>query len=152
MLINEQRPGKVVGTERTEPAAVQEGPTSAAARMLELAAVTADRLVADAQAEADSLVSAAQARAHEINASSRDEADRVAAELARSRAEQVADLDRARDSALTGLAEERAALEAQVDTLRQMERDHRSQLRLHLTEQLSMLDATVAPPLAAVAD
>ena len=84
----------------TEPKliAVQETPTSAAARMLELASVTADRLVADAETEAESLVTAAQ-----------------------------------------------------VVKLRQMESVTRNQLRLHPTEQLSMLDATPPGPPAGFA-
>lgn len=152
MLDIEQFANDATGTDPTEQTAVEEPPTSAAARMLELAAVTADQLVADARAEAESLVTRAQATAAEIAESSRSEADRVTAELTRTREEQVADLDRQRATALAGLAEERAALEAQVDTLRQLESDHRDRLRHHLTEQLSMLDSTTAPPLAAVAD
>ena len=140
-----------VTTEPTEPI-TEEAPTSAAARMLELAAVTADRLVADAETEAQSLVTGAQAKAEGILEASRNEAEHVAAELARAKAEQVADLDRERAMALAGLADEKAALEAQVATLRQMESDHRSWLRAHLTEQLSMLDEGPPQPLAAVAD
>ena len=149
----EQFSGNAMRPEPTELTAVEEAPTTAAARMLELAAVTADRLVADAQAEAESLVTTAQTRADEIAGSSRAAADQAAAELARTRAEQAADLDRERDMALAGLADEKAFLEEQVETLRQLESDHRGQLRRHLTEQLSMLDATSAePPLTAVAD
>lgn len=135
--------------DQVEPTAVPEAPTSAAARMLELAAVTADRLVADAEAEAESLVTTARARADVILQTGRNEAEQVAAELARTKAEQTAELDRERARALAGLAEGKAALEEQVAALRQMESDHRSQLRLHLTEQLSMLDATEPEPAVA---
>jgi cell division septum initiation protein DivIVA len=132
-----------VDTEPTEPITVEETPTSAAARMLELAAVTADRLVTDAETEAESLVTVAQARADAILEASRNEADQVAAELARTKEEQAAELDRERATALAGLSDEKAALEAQIATLRQVESDHRSQMRHHITEQLSALDATL---------
>ena len=135
----------------TEPSAVQETPSSAAARMLELAAVTADRLVTEAEAEAESLVTKAQSRAEAIVETSRDEADRVAAELARTREEQAAELDRERATALDGLTEEKAALEAQIASLRQLESDHRSQMRRHLTEHLSMLDTALPEPPVAIA-
>ncbi len=123
-----------------DPVAVQEAPTSAAARMLELAALTADRLVTDAEAEAESLVTRAQATAEEIVGTSRDEADRAAAELARRREEQAADLDRERATTLSGLADEKANLESQIATLRQLASEHRDQMRHHLPEQLTLLD------------
>jgi cell division septum initiation protein DivIVA len=140
-----------VDTEPTEPITVQESPTSAAARMLELAALTADRLVADAETEAESVVTTARARADAILAASRTEAHQVAAELARRRDEQTAELDRERATALAGLADEKAALQARIATLRQMQSDYRSQMRHYLTEQLSLLDATLIEPPAAVA-
>ena len=133
------------------PPVDDETPWTAAARMLDLATTTADQLVADAETQAESLVSTAQARADEILGASRNEADRVTAELERARAEQTADLDRERTSALTGLAEEKAALEEQIATLRAMEGDYREQMRHRLTEQLSLLDATLPEPPAAVA-
>lgn len=140
-----------VDAEQTDPITVQESSTTAAARMLELAAVTADRLVVDAEKEAESLVTAARASADAILESSRAEAHRVAAELVRIKEQQTAELDRERATALAGLADEKAALEARNATLRQMQSDHRRQMRDHLTEQLSLLDATVPEPPAAVA-
>ena len=141
-----------VDTEPTDPTNVQESPTSAAARMLELAAATADRLVADAETEAESLVTTARATADAILETSRTEALQVAAQLARSRAEQVAELDRERATALAGLADEKAALEARIATLRRMQSDHRSQIRDHLTEQLSLLDTAIPEPPPTVTD
>jgi len=44
---------------------------------------------------------------------------------------------------LAELADQKAALEAQIATLRQLQTDHRTQLRDHLREQLSLLDAAV---------
>jgi vacuolar-type H+-ATPase subunit H len=139
-----------VDTEQTDPITAPESSTSAAARMLELAAVTADRLVVNAETEAESLVTAARASADAILESSRTEAQRVAAELARSKEQQTADLDRERATALAGLADEKAALEARNATLRQMQIDHRRQMRDHLTKQLSLLDATLPEAPAAV--
>ncbi len=57
---------------------------------------------------------------------SRTEADRVAAELVRDKKEQAAELDRERATALAGLADEKAALEASIARLRQVQSDHRS--------------------------
>jgi len=142
--------GDVV-TEPIEPTTVEESPTDPAARMLELAAGTADQLVADARSEAESLVATAQAEADTILEASRTEADRVAAELVRHKKEQAAELDRERVTTLTGLADEKAALEASIARLRQVQSDHRSQMRQHLTEQLSLLDATLPEPTTAVA-
>jgi cell division septum initiation protein DivIVA len=139
-----------VDTEQTDPIMVQESSTSAAARMLELAAVTADRLVVNAETEAESLVTAARASADAILESSRAEAHRVAAELARSKEQQTAEHDRERATALAGLADAKAALEARNAPLRQMQSDHRRQMRDHLTKQLSLLDATVPETPAAV--
>lgn len=126
------------------PIAAQETPTSAVERMLELAGLTADRLVNDAGTEAESLVSAAQAKADAILEASRNEADRVAAELASRETEQAATLDRERVTALAALSDEKANLETQIATLREMDRRHRSQMRHLLTEQLSVLDATLS--------
>jgi cell division septum initiation protein DivIVA len=56
-------------TDSTEPAAPAEAEENAAspvARMLELAAETADQLIADAQEQAESLVAAARATADEV--------------------------------------------------------------------------------------
>lgn len=98
---------------------------SAAARMLEVAAVTADRLVADAEKEAESLLAAAQAEAEEIAEAGRNESARV----------------------LGRLADEKAELEAHIATLHQMEAEQRHQMRSHLTEHLALLDAaTFEPP------
>jgi cell division septum initiation protein DivIVA len=137
-------------TGQTDPIKVQESPTSAAARTLELAALTADRLMVDAETEAESMVTAARASAEAILESSRAEADRVAAELARLKEQQTAELDRERATTVAALADERAALEARNATLRQMQSELRRQMRDYLTEQLSLLDATVPEPRAAV--
>lgn len=103
---------------------------SASARMLEVAALTADRLVADAEKEAEGLLATAQAAADEIAEASRNERALV--------------LDR--------LAEEKAELEAQIATLREMEAEQRRQMRSHLTDHLALLDATTFEPPTGDAD
>ena len=123
----------------TEPIVETESPVLASARVLEVATFTADQLVADAQAQADALVADAQAEADALRAASREDADRAAGELSRLRDEQTAHLDRERAAALTGLAEQKVTLEAQVEALREQEIDYRSQLRHQLTEHLALL-------------
>lgn len=91
-------------------------PTGDAARMLELAGITADLLVTDAQTEAESLVTVAQARADAILEATLAEASLVAAELTRTREEQGAELDRERATTLAELRDEKAALETQIST------------------------------------
>ena len=129
--------------DHTEPITQQDVPLDAAARMLELAAKTADQLIAGAQTEAESLVKTAQAEADAITRASRNEAQLVEAELSRSRHEQADKLDGERATALAGLAEEKSAFEEQIATLRQLRNDHRSEMRSHLTQQLALLDATM---------
>ena len=119
---DEQAPVDEVETDSAEPTTAPESQTDAAARMLELAAGTADQLVTDAQSEAESLVTTAQAKADAILEASRTKAEQVAAELARDKSEQAAELDRERASALSGLADEKAALEASIASLRQAKR------------------------------
>lgn len=77
--------GEVDAEGATGPAIASELPAGAAARMLELAGITADRLVTDAQTEAESLVSVAQGRADAILEATRAESHQVAAELARTK-------------------------------------------------------------------
>jgi cell division septum initiation protein DivIVA len=133
--------GDAMATEPNAPTTVSGGSTSPA-RLLEVAAMTADKLVADAKTEAESLVSAARAEADAIAAASRTEAQQTAAELARAKEQQTADLSRERATALAGLAAEKASLEEQITTLRRLQSDHREEMRDHLKKQLSLLDAT----------
>lgn len=108
------------------PTAVPESPTSAAARMLEVAAATAEEIVAVAQAHAEAILEASRQEAHEAEV----------------------ELDRERTTALAGLAEEKAELESQITTLRSLHDDHRSQRRRHLTQQLELLDHAGPEPTA----
>jgi cell division septum initiation protein DivIVA len=138
-MVNFNGPDESGTPSRAEDGSAHESPTSPA-RLLEIAAVTADRLVADAKTEAESLVSAARNEAEAVLEASRSEARRVEAELVRTKEQQTAELERERASALSGLAGEKAALEERIATLREMQSDHRRQLRDHLQEQLSLLD------------
>jgi cell division septum initiation protein DivIVA len=124
----------------------------AAARLLEVAAVTADQLVADAKAEAGSLMSAAHAKAEELITDSRSEAERVTAELARGKEQQAAELDQHRTTVLAEVADRKAALEAKVETLRHLESENRNRLRYHFAEQLAQLEDDTPAVLRAVAD
>jgi cell division septum initiation protein DivIVA len=132
----------------TEPrqTAGQETPTHAAARMLEVAAVTAETLVSDAEHEAAALVKDAQEKADAILRASRTESDRVAGALARTKQEQTAELERERVTTLGDLNEKKAAIESQITQLREMESLHRDQLRRALTEQLTRLDSSLPGP------
>jgi len=118
------------GAERGDPDGNPQESPVAAARLLEMASVTADQLVADARAEADSLMSAADAEAERLITAGRSEAARVSAEF----------------------ADVRAALEARVETLRHLESEHRNRLRCHFAEQLAQLEDDTPAPLRAVAD
>jgi cell division septum initiation protein DivIVA len=124
-----------VETEPSHPATADESPTSRAARMLELAAGTADQLISDAETEAEAIV-----------ATSRNDAARAEAELVRTREEQTAELERERSTALAGLAEEKAALEEQIAQLRRTESDYRDRMRHQLNEQLSLLETSQSEP------
>lgn len=99
-------------------APVQESPTGAAARMLEVAAATAEEIVAIAQAHAEAILEASRQQALEA----------------------AAELDRERTTTLAGLAEEKAELEARITTLRSLHDDHRSRMRRQLTQQLDLLE------------
>jgi cell division septum initiation protein DivIVA len=121
-----------VNTDSTDvpgPAAVVESPTGAAARMLEVAAVTAEEIVSIAQAHAEAILEASRQEANEAEA----------------------ELDRKRTTTLAGLADEKAELESQITTLRSLHDDHRSQMRRHLTQQLELLDHTASESSAAEA-
>ena len=125
--------------------------SSAAARLLEMAANNADQLVAEAKAEASALVSAAhadadrqmtasQAEADQLLAAARDEAKRVTDEVELHRAEQTEELGRLRATALADLADEKAHLATSVERLRELERDLVGRMRTYLTEELEHLE------------
>ena len=107
---------------REEPAPRAEEGQEAALRTLLLAQKTADEAVAQARAEAEQIVSEARQRA---------------ADLERQAHEQHA-------ARLSSLSSEREQLEAQVESLRTFEREHRERLRSYLEGQLREV-STAAP-------
>jgi cell division septum initiation protein DivIVA len=120
-------------------------PAAAAGRLLETAALTADQLVADAKAEAESLLSAARAEAADLLTTSRAEAECVTAEAARQVEQQAAEVEEYRSRVLTDVAGTKARLEAQIEVLRQLEREQRNHLRGYFAECLAQLDEAAAP-------
>jgi hypothetical protein len=103
-------PRAVDGTETEHVGETEHEGETGPARILALAATTAEQLVADATSEAESIVAAARTSA---------------------------------DAALAELADEKAGLETQIAALRQLQDDHRTQMRQHLSEQLSLLDTAL---------
>jgi cell division septum initiation protein DivIVA len=98
--------------------AAEQGGSTAATRVLELATVSADQLVAEAGEQAEEMVVAARTRADEL----------------------VAAAQQQRDALLAELADRRAELEARNDALAVQEAEHRARLREHFAEQLALLD------------
>jgi cell division septum initiation protein DivIVA len=93
--------------------------SSAAARLLEIAARNADQLLTEAQAEADEMRASAREEADELLTQARTEAERVRSELELSRTE-------AND---------------EIAGLRETEQTHRDQMRDHLHEMLAKVEA-----------
>ena len=92
--------------------------SSAAARLLEIAARNADQLLTEAQAEADGMRASAREEADELLTEARAEAERVRADLEQSRNE-------AND---------------EIATLRETGQSHRDQMREHLHEMLAKVE------------
>ena len=113
------------------PGAVQG--SQAAARLLEIAGRNAEELLSGATADAEATVATARAEADQVTAAARTEAERVRAE-----AEQHS------TTVLSELAERRAALEAEIARLEQLESEHRAAMRTFFTEQLEHLEPTPA--------
>jgi FtsZ-binding cell division protein ZapB len=126
--------------------------SDAAARLLELAVNNADQLMAETKAEAAALVATAHAEADQLTASARvgaeqvtldahSEARRVREDVEQFRAGQAAELLAERDAQLTHIAEEKAALEAAVRHLQELEHAYQERMRSFLASQLDQLDA-----------
>lgn len=110
-----------------------------AVRLLEIATVNAEQLVSEAKHEAVSLVATARAAADQLAATSRDEAERIATELAEQKQEQEHELQLHRSTVLGELAGKRAELQAQIETLDELEQENRSRLHDYFTEQIARL-------------
>ena len=115
-----------------------------AASLVATARADADRLTAASQAEADRLTTSARAEADQILAAAREEAERVHADLEQRRVQETADLDRHRTTVMTEVTERKAALEAEVSRLQQLEQDHRDRMRSYLNQQLEQLEPATA--------
>ena len=114
--------------------------SSAAARLLEIAARNAEELVAEATEKAEQLLGAARSEAEQLGTRARAEADEVEAE-ARRRSEQLdQETGERRTQLFADLERERDRLSGEVDTLRSFEREYRSRLRAYFSQQLQSLD------------
>ena len=107
--------------------------------MVATAHADADQLTAASQAEADQLTSSARAEADQLLAAARTEAQRVADEVEQHRTSRPRSSSAPAD-ALADVAEAKATLEAQVDHLQQLEREHVERMRTYLTGQLDQLE------------
>jgi hypothetical protein len=113
----------------------------------------ADRTLAEARAKAEEMAKIAQNNAESV----RREADKTLAD-ARARADEIGKAAQASAEALDREAEQRyqnvvgslepkrAALQQQIDTLKQFERDYRSKLRKFMESQLRVLGNDDVPP------
>ncbi len=110
---------------------VQVGSSSdSAARVLALAQQTADQAIAEARGEANKIVGDARSKAEAIEREARNKADAL-----------ERDAQDKHRSIIGVLETQRNALEAQLDQLRQFEREYRSRLKSFLEGQLRQLDA-----------
>lgn len=150
-----------------EPAApaVESGPGAPglqAARLLGLAAETAERLTGDAAAEAEATRSAAKAESDRLLAAAQAEADKLLTDAhsrsdamvteaaakaealdrdSRVRAEALdRDAQQKYTQALDRLTTERSTLERKIDDLRVYEREYRSRLKSWISDQLVQLE------------
>lgn len=125
--------------------------SQAAARLLELAANSADELMTETKADAAALVATAHADADQVTASARTEARQAMAdahnearrereEVEQFRAQQTTQLEQHRDVELSDVAEQKAGLEAAVLHLEQVERAYLKRMRSFLAEQMDQLD------------
>ncbi|HZE65191.1 MAG TPA: DivIVA domain-containing protein [Sporichthyaceae bacterium] len=115
-----------------EPPPVYEPSAGAdsAARVLALAQQTADQAIAEARGEANKIVGDARSRAEAIEREARNKADAL-----------ERDAQDKHRSIIGVLETQRNALEAQLDQLRQFEREYRSRLKSFLEGQLRQLEA-----------
>ena len=138
------------------------------AKVLGMAQEIADRLTGEAKAEADRMLSQARTTAQQLLAEARAKADDMANE-ARSRSQAMLDdartraetLDRqAQEKAIalereatrkhtdviSGIGQEKDALEKKIDELRAFEREYRNRLKTYLNSQLRELDDRAIAP------
>lgn len=105
--------------------------TDSAARILAMAQQTADQAIAEARGEANKIVGDARSKAESIEREARNKADAL-----------ERDAQDKHRSIIGVLETQRNALEAQLDQLRQFEREYRSRLKSFLEGQLRQLDSS----------
>jgi len=116
--------------------------SSAAARLLEIAANNADELVADAKDQADKVLGEARTKSERLESESKAKADRLDSD-ARSRSQMLdAETAERRQQQFGELEKEKARLNAEVETLRSFEREYRSRLKGYFTQQLEALEGS----------
>ena len=113
------------------PVVVETVSTDSAARVLALAQQTADQAIAEARSEANKIVGDARSKAEAIEREARNKADAL-----------ERDAQDKHRSIIGVLETQRNALEAQLDQLRQFEREYRSRLKSFLEGQLRQLDSS----------
>jgi DivIVA domain-containing protein len=123
-------PPKSVETPPPAPEPVFGGGADSAARVLALAQQTADQAIAEARGEANKIVGDARSRAEAIEREARTKAEAL-----------ERDAQDKHRSIIGVLETQRNALEAQLDQLRQFEREYRSRLKSFLEGQLRQLEA-----------
>jgi len=126
-----------------------------ALQVLMLARKTADEYVALANRHADATRTDARAAAEQTVREAEDAADRVRREADRTLFEAQANAAKLEREAkeqyaavIAALADERAALQEQIDALHEFDRDYRDQLREFMHSQLQVLDEGDDPALA----
>lgn len=116
--------------------------SSAAARLLEIAARNADELVGEAKDNADKIIGEARTKAERLESESKTKADRVESD-ARTRSQRLDSETAERRQQLFGdLDKEKDKLHTEVENLRSFEREYRSRLKSYFQEQLEALDGS----------
>lgn len=114
--------------------------SSAAARLLEIAAQNADQLVGEAQGDADRILGESRIKAERLEVDAKAKSQRLEAD-AKTRAEKLdAETGERRQEILGELERGRDGLARELDELRSFEREYRSRLRGYFQSQLKALD------------
>ncbi|HEY7042888.1 MAG TPA: DivIVA domain-containing protein [Nocardioidaceae bacterium] len=114
--------------------------SSAAARLLEIAAQNADQLVNEAKDEADKILGEARSKSERLEADSKSKADRLESD-AQTRAEKLDSETSERRAQLFGqLERDKDNLARELEDLRAFEREYRSRLKGYFQAQLRALD------------
>ncbi|MDQ3095222.1 MAG: DivIVA domain-containing protein [Actinomycetota bacterium] len=148
------------GPEPSAPEATQLPPvktvreaSSAAARLLEIAAQNADQLVGEAQGDADRILGESRIKAERLEVDAKAKSERLEAD-AKTRAEKLdAETSERREEMFGELERGRDSLAHELDELRSFEREYRSRLRGYFQSQLKALDGEGdgdAPPTPSV--